>query len=80
VSFQAHSFSQKVYIEVIDVNDNYPRPLEPVYWPTVSENSPSNTPVVTISAVDEDPDSVLSYTILSGNPQSLFSINSATGE
>ena len=70
----------QVYIEVADVNDNLPRPGLPAYWPTLTENAPPNTEVVTISADDADPHEQVTYSIVSGNPQSLFSINENTGE
>lgn len=37
-----------VYIEVSDVNDNPPQAEQPVYYVSVSENSPVNTDIVTI--------------------------------
>ncbi|KAM4700502.1 protocadherin Fat 3 isoform 2-T2 [Discoglossus pictus] len=71
----------EVYIEVEDVNDNAPLTSEPIYYPTVMENSPKDVSVLQIQATDPDSNSSdkLSYRITSGNPQNFFAINSKTG-
>ncbi|KAK2891240.1 hypothetical protein Q8A67_013883 [Cirrhinus molitorella] len=71
----------EVYIEVQDVNDNAPLTTEPVYYSSVSENSPKDVSVIQIPAFDVDSKSSdnLSYKIISGNPQGFFTINSQTG-
>ncbi|KAL0175762.1 hypothetical protein M9458_028092, partial [Cirrhinus mrigala] len=70
----------EVYIEVQDVNDNAPLTTEPVYYSSVSENSPKDLSVIQIQAFDLDSKSSdnLSYKITSGNPQGFFAINSQT--
>uniref|UniRef100_A0A672QAW7 FAT atypical cadherin 1 n=1 Tax=Sinocyclocheilus grahami TaxID=75366 RepID=A0A672QAW7_SINGR len=70
----------EVYIEVQDVNDNAPLTSEPVYYSSVSENSPKDVSVIQITAFDVDSKSRddLSYKITSGNPQGFFAINSQT--
>lgn len=73
------TFCFQVYVEVTDVNDNLPRPGLPVYWPSIEENAPPNSVVVTLSAEDPDPHTQLSYAISAGNPQSLFSLDKVTG-
>lgn len=72
----------EVYIEVQDVNDNAPHTSEPVYYPSVMENSPKDVSVIQIDAFDPDTRSSdkLSYKISSGNPQGFFSIDAKTGE
>ena len=72
----------EVYIEVLNINDNTPLTVFPIYFPSVMENSKPNTPVVTIEAFDgdKDPNQQLVFSIESGDPQSLFSINPTTGE
>ena len=72
----------EVFIEVEDVNDNVPLTVEPVYYPTVPENSKEGTSVVKIMAFDADESASkrLTYRITSGNPQGFFSINEATGK
>ncbi|XP_057188833.1 protocadherin Fat 1a isoform X3 [Triplophysa rosa] len=71
----------EVYIEVQDVNDNAPQTSEPVYYPSVMENSPKDVSIIEIEAFDPDTRSSekLSYKITSGNPQGFFSINPKTG-
>ncbi|XP_033823988.1 protocadherin Fat 1a isoform X1 [Periophthalmus magnuspinnatus] len=71
----------EVYIEVQDVNDNAPQTSEPVYYPSVMENSPKDVSIIQIEAVDPDTQSSdkLTYRITSGNPQGFFAINSKTG-
>uniref|UniRef100_A0A673JXY0 Protocadherin Fat 1-like n=1 Tax=Sinocyclocheilus rhinocerous TaxID=307959 RepID=A0A673JXY0_9TELE len=72
----------EVYIEVQDVNDNAPLTSEPVYYSSVSENSPKDVSVIQITAFDMDSKSRddLSYKITSGNPQGFFAINAQTGK
>ena len=59
--------------------------VNPVYYPEVRENSGPGVEVLRLQAEDgdvpdeSDPPTQLTYTILSGNPQSLFSIDSRTG-
>ncbi|XP_058884476.1 protocadherin Fat 3a isoform X7 [Acipenser ruthenus] len=71
----------EIYIEVEDVNDNAPLTSEPVYYPSVLENSPKDVSVIQIQAQDPDasPRDKLTYRISSGNPQNFFVINSKTG-
>uniref|UniRef100_A0ABM5FWA7 Protocadherin Fat 3 isoform X7 n=1 Tax=Pogona vitticeps TaxID=103695 RepID=A0ABM5FWA7_9SAUR len=70
----------EVYVEVEDVNDNAPLTSEPIYYPSVLENSPKDVSVIQIQA--QDPDSStnekLTYRITSGNPQNFFIINTKT--
>lgn len=72
----------EVYVEVQDVNDNAPQASEPVYYPSVMENSPKDVSIIQIEALDPDAKSSdkLSYKITSGNPQGFFAINSKTGK
>ncbi|XP_064191064.1 protocadherin Fat 1a isoform X3 [Anguilla rostrata] len=71
----------EVYVEVQDVNDNAPQTSEPVYYPSVMENSPKDVSIIQIEAFDPDVRSgeKLSYRISSGNPQGFFTINPKTG-
>uniref|UniRef100_A0AAV2LEZ3 Protocadherin Fat 1 n=1 Tax=Knipowitschia caucasica TaxID=637954 RepID=A0AAV2LEZ3_KNICA len=71
----------EVYVEVQDVNDNAPQTSEPVYYPSVMENSPKDVSIIQIQATDPDTQSSekLSYRITSGNPQGFFAITSKTG-
>ncbi|KAM8768037.1 protocadherin Fat 3a isoform 8-T8 [Acanthopagrus schlegelii] len=74
----------EVFIQVEDVNDNAPLTSEPLYRPSVPENSPRDVSVIKIQA--QDPDATppltadrLNYRIISGNPQNFFTINTRTG-
>ena len=62
----------QVFIEVLNLNDNIPLTVFPVYFPTVMENAKPNTPIVTIEAfdADNDPNQQMVFAIVSGDPQS----------
>ncbi|XP_029985482.1 LOW QUALITY PROTEIN: protocadherin Fat 3-like [Sphaeramia orbicularis] len=76
----------EVFVQVEDVNDNAPLTSEPLYRPSVLENSPRDVSVIQIQA--QDPDATpapgagdrLNYRIISGNPQNFFTINPRSGE
>ena len=72
----------EIFIEILNINDNIPLSLFPVYFPAIMENSKPSTPIVTLEAFDGDSDThqQLVYEIISGDPQSLFSINPVTGQ
>ncbi|KFV61323.1 Protocadherin Fat 2, partial [Dryobates pubescens] len=71
----------EIYIEVTDTNDNPPLMSRPVFYASVMENSPPNTSVLQLDALDPDSSSEgkLTFHILTGNPQGLFTINLITG-
>uniref|UniRef100_A0A8C3AAC4 FAT atypical cadherin 1a n=1 Tax=Cyclopterus lumpus TaxID=8103 RepID=A0A8C3AAC4_CYCLU len=71
----------EVYIQVQDVNDNAPQTSEPVYYPSVVENSPKDVSIIQINAVDPDAKASdkLTYRITSGNPQGFFAVTARTG-
>ncbi|XP_057676860.1 protocadherin Fat 3 isoform X2 [Corythoichthys intestinalis] len=76
------SASVEVFIQVEDVNDNAPLTSDPIYHPSVMENSPKDVSVIRIQAQDPDltaTPSRLSYRITAGNPQNFFYINPKTG-
>ncbi|XP_062443263.1 protocadherin Fat 2 [Rhea pennata] len=75
------SAATEIYIEVTDMNDNPPEMSRPVFYASVMENSPPNTSVLQLDALDPDfsSEGKLTFHILSGNPQGLFTINSITG-
>lgn len=72
----------EIYIEVQDVNDNAPQTSEPVYYPSVMENSPKDVSIIQINAIDPDTKASdrLSYRITSGNPQGFFAVHPKTGK
>ena len=70
----------EVLIEVEDVNDNLPQTEQPVYYPTVVENSTEGTSVVRVQGYDRDVSTThLTYAITSGNPQNFFTIDADSG-
>ncbi|XP_067890087.1 protocadherin Fat 3a isoform X2 [Heterodontus francisci] len=73
--------SIEIYIEVEDENDNAPISSQPIYHPSIMENSPKDVPIVQIQAYDPDSSSSdkMTFRITSGNPQNFFTINSKTG-
>ncbi|KAJ8412621.1 hypothetical protein AAFF_G00129570 [Aldrovandia affinis] len=74
--------STKVFITVLDSNDNPPIFSQPAYDVAISEDMPVDTEVLRISATDRDRRSRLSYSIHSSvDPASMrmFRINPSTG-
>ncbi|XP_065362033.1 fat-like cadherin-related tumor suppressor homolog [Calliphora vicina] len=72
----------QVYIEIEDVNDNVPITEKPVYCPSIKEGSPPKTRVILLNATDDDKDAanLITYKIISGNPEGFFELNKTTGE
>lgn len=72
----------QVYVEVEDVNDMAPWPERASYAADVPEHCAAGTPVVRVVAHDADaaprPPNV-TYSIVAGNPDGLFSIDETTG-
>lgn len=68
-----------LHVSILDVNDNSPVFTKQVYWANISENAPSGTPVVTVSATDADvgTNAVFQFSIISGGDN--FTINSTSG-
>lgn len=75
-------FCLQVYIDVINENDNVPLSEKAVYYASVLEDSPEGTPVAQISATDRDadPKQRITYTIIGGNPEGFFTINTNNGK
>jgi protocadherin Fat 1/2/3 len=71
----------QVYIRIENENDNVPLTTQPVYYPSVPENSPAGTKIIQLDATDDDqdPEQKISYRLISGNPEGFFSINTTTG-
>ena len=69
-------------VTVTDVNDVIPHFPSPLLTATIPENSPNETFITRIQARDEDITNgpSISYSILSGNEENAFYINSTTGE
>ena len=68
-------------ILVSDVNDEIPIFSKTIYTPTLGENVPPGTTVVTVTATDRDKDQngQILYTIVSGNGMFQFAIDSVSG-
>uniref|UniRef100_A0A3P8WDW9 Protocadherin-15 n=1 Tax=Cynoglossus semilaevis TaxID=244447 RepID=A0A3P8WDW9_CYNSE len=67
-------------IKVTDIDDNSPVFSQPTYEVSVPENSPVGTVVLTLSAVDADLFSNVTYRIKTESAGQLFSLNYITGE
>ncbi|KAM6985970.1 cadherin EGF LAG seven-pass G-type receptor 1 [Aplochiton taeniatus] len=73
------SSSASVSITVLDVNDNVPTFTEEVYNLKINEDAVVGTSVLTVTAVDRDVNSVVTYQISSGNTRNRFAITSQSG-
>ncbi|XP_064354330.1 cadherin EGF LAG seven-pass G-type receptor 2 [Dromaius novaehollandiae] len=71
--------SASVSITVLDVNDNSPQFTQREYGARLNEDAAVGTSVLTVSAVDRDANSVITYQISSGNTRNRFSITSQSG-
>ncbi|XP_060931243.1 cadherin EGF LAG seven-pass G-type receptor 3 [Limanda limanda] len=76
------SANVKVFITVLDENDNVPQFSEKRYVVAVKEDVRPHTEILRVSATDRDKDSnaAVHYNIISGNSRGQFSIDSVTGE
>ncbi|XP_034019490.1 cadherin EGF LAG seven-pass G-type receptor 1 isoform X2 [Thalassophryne amazonica] len=73
------SSSASVSITVLDVNDNVPTFTEKTYSLKINEDAMVGTSVLTVTAVDRDVNSVVTYQISSGNTRNRFAITSQSG-
>uniref|UniRef100_A0A8C9VE66 Cadherin EGF LAG seven-pass G-type receptor 1 n=1 Tax=Scleropages formosus TaxID=113540 RepID=A0A8C9VE66_SCLFO len=73
------SSSASVSITVLDVNDNIPTFTQKVYNLKINEDAVVGTSVLTVTAVDRDVNSVVTYQITSGNTRNRFAITSQSG-
>uniref|UniRef100_H2THB8 Cadherin, EGF LAG seven-pass G-type receptor 2 n=1 Tax=Takifugu rubripes TaxID=31033 RepID=H2THB8_TAKRU len=73
------SSSASISMTVLDVNDNNPEFTQKAYYMRLNEDAAVGTSVVTVSAVDQDINSVVTYQISSGNTRNRFSITSQSG-
>lgn len=73
------SSSASISMTVLDVNDNNPDFTQKAYHMRLNEDAAVGTSVVTVSAVDQDINSVVTYQISSGNTRNRFSITSQSG-
>ncbi|KAJ3602440.1 hypothetical protein NHX12_030195, partial [Muraenolepis orangiensis] len=75
----AMSSSASISMTILDVNDNNPQFTHKAYYMRLNEDAAIGTSVVTVSAVDRDINSVVTYQISSGNTRNRFSITSQSG-
>ncbi|XP_063165424.1 cadherin EGF LAG seven-pass G-type receptor 1-like [Candoia aspera] len=68
--------SASVSITVLDVNDNSPTFTEKVYQLRLNEDAAVGSSVLTLTSVDKDVNSVVTYQITSGNTRNRFAITS----
>lgn len=73
------SSSASISMTVLDVNDNNPEFTQKAYYMRLNEDAVVGTSVVTVSAVDQDINSVVTYQISSGNTRNRFAITSQSG-
>ncbi|XP_030062620.1 cadherin EGF LAG seven-pass G-type receptor 3 [Microcaecilia unicolor] len=76
------SATVKVYITVLDENDNVPQFSEKRYIVQVREDIRPHTEILRVTATDLDKDNnaLVHYNIISGNSRGQFAIDSVTGE
>ncbi|KAM9785655.1 LOW QUALITY PROTEIN: cadherin EGF LAG seven-pass G-type receptor 3 [Neosynchiropus ocellatus] len=73
------SATASVTITVMDVNDNRPEFLQKEYYARLNEDAAVGTSVVTVTAVDRDVNSAVTYQITGGNTRNRFAISTAGG-
>uniref|UniRef100_A0A672KGB0 Cadherin EGF LAG seven-pass G-type receptor 3 n=1 Tax=Sinocyclocheilus grahami TaxID=75366 RepID=A0A672KGB0_SINGR len=73
------SATASVTITVMDVNDNRPEFLQKEYYVRLNEDAAVGTSVVSITAVDRDVNSAVTYQITGGNTRNRFTISTAGG-
>ncbi|KAM4570695.1 cadherin EGF LAG seven-pass G-type receptor 3 isoform 2-T2 [Fundulus diaphanus] len=73
------SATASVTITVMDVNDNRPEFLQKEYYARLNEDAAVGTSVVTVTAVDRDVNSAVTYQITGGNTRNRFAISTAVG-
>ncbi|NXT26716.1 CELR2 protein, partial [Syrrhaptes paradoxus] len=71
--------SASVSVTILDVNDNSPEFTQREYGTRLNEDAAVGTSVLTVSAIDRDANSVITYQISNGNTRNRFSITSQSG-
>ncbi|XP_018106636.1 protocadherin Fat 4 [Xenopus laevis] len=71
-----------VQIYIRDINDNHPKFSKDLYQASISELASNMTPVLRVSSsdVDEGNNGLISYSIVKGNEEKHFTIDSSTGQ
>ncbi|KAF7695487.1 cadherin EGF LAG seven-pass G-type receptor 3 [Silurus meridionalis] len=73
------SATASVTITVMDVNDNRPEFVQKEYYVRLNEDAAVGTSVVSVTAVDRDVNSAVTYQITGGNTRNRFAISTAGG-
>ncbi|KAA0714533.1 Cadherin EGF LAG seven-pass G-type receptor 3 [Triplophysa tibetana] len=73
------SATASITITVMDVNDNRPEFLQKEYYVRLNEDAAVGTSVVSVTAVDRDVNSAVTYQITGGNTRNRFAISTAGG-
>uniref|UniRef100_H3BE22 Cadherin EGF LAG seven-pass G-type receptor 3 n=1 Tax=Latimeria chalumnae TaxID=7897 RepID=H3BE22_LATCH len=73
------SASASVTITVLDVNDNRPEFTQKEYFIRLNEDAVVGTSVLSVTAVDRDVNSAVSYQITAGNTRNRFAISTQSG-
>ncbi|XP_033109345.1 cadherin-23-like, partial [Anneissia japonica] len=78
----AMSSTALVIVTILDENDNRPLFTQNVYTANVAEDVPMGTNIIQVSATDADVgvNADITFSIISGNENSLFAMNSTTGQ
>ena len=85
LSYQANDgFGQSTVvpltIKIMDANDNPPHFSREIYLAVIDEGANNFEPPLKVYAKDADVTSIITYSILSGNSEGLFTIESRSGE
>ncbi|XP_067292429.1 cadherin EGF LAG seven-pass G-type receptor 1 [Pseudorasbora parva] len=73
------SSSASVSVTILDVNDNVPTFTQHMYNLKVNEDAAVGTSMISVTAVDRDVNSAVTYQISSGNTRNRFAITSQSG-
>uniref|UniRef100_A0A8C9TVM6 Cadherin EGF LAG seven-pass G-type receptor 3 n=1 Tax=Scleropages formosus TaxID=113540 RepID=A0A8C9TVM6_SCLFO len=73
------SASASVTVTVMDVNDNRPEFLQKEYYVRLNEDAAVGTSVVSVTAIDRDVNSAVTYQITGGNTRNRFAISTVGG-
>uniref|UniRef100_A0A670IY50 Cadherin EGF LAG seven-pass G-type receptor 3 n=1 Tax=Podarcis muralis TaxID=64176 RepID=A0A670IY50_PODMU len=75
----ALSASASVTITVMDVNDNRPEFTQKEYFIRLNEDASVGTSVLSVTAIDRDVNSAISYQVTGGNTRNRFAISTQAG-
>lgn len=73
------SSSASVTITILDVNDNRPEFTQRDYFIRLNEDASVGTSVLSVTAIDRDVNSIISYQITGGNTRNRFAITTQGG-